>query len=247
MELTPLSDFANYNRAKEALSAMNIREITIGRDRRCDIFLDAACQYASKVHGTIYFDGKVLMFKDVSTNGTYINNVKVHHRAVPIRRGDTIMLAGQYPLSWQQIDQFFPPSDRTIVSPSSASTVVDFAKPNVAVAEPSANAQPDLSKWNWGAFLMGWLWGFFNGCWWIFLVEFVLSFTGIGLVVFRIVAGVKGTQWAWNNRSWNSVEDFEHTQRNWTVAGLCVFCFSIIGSLIFFLFFFTALESATKF
>lgn len=87
---------------------MNLREVTIGRSRDCDIFLDPRCQYASGHHGVIYSDGNQLMFRDTSSNGTMINNISVRHRAVPIERGDIIMLAGKYQLNWNQIDSFFP-------------------------------------------------------------------------------------------------------------------------------------------
>jgi hypothetical protein len=215
----------------------NLREITVGRDRRCDIYLDAACQYASKMHGTIYYDGSELMFRDASTNGTYINNVMVHNRAVPIRRGDTIMIAGQYPLSWAQIDSFFPPSDRPLNPVPAAPHAPSVPTPAVPSAE-----QPNLGKWNWGAFFLGGIWGFFNGCWWIFLVYLgiylccmvpILNlFAGIGSIVFWIMTGVKGTEWAWNNRTWDSVEDFERTQHSWAVAGVCIFCLNILVSII---------------
>ena len=69
------------------------REITIGRAGNCDLRLDPRCNYASNQHATILYDGRQLMFKDTSSNGTYINNVKVHNRTVLLHRGDVIMLA----------------------------------------------------------------------------------------------------------------------------------------------------------
>ncbi len=87
---------------------MTIREVTVGRSKDCDIYLDAVCQYASHHHGTLYYDGNQLMFRDTSANGTLVNNINVHHRAVPVHHGDVIMLAGRYPLTWKQIEAFFP-------------------------------------------------------------------------------------------------------------------------------------------
>lgn len=86
---------------------MNPREITIGRSPNCDINLDQRCKYASNMYGVIYFDGNQLMFKDTSSNGTMINNISVRKCAVPIRRGDSIIIAGRYPVNWSQIDSFF--------------------------------------------------------------------------------------------------------------------------------------------
>ena len=79
---------------------MILREVTIGRSKDCDIYLDPRCEFASSYHATIYMDGTQLMYKDCSRNGTLINNVSVHNRAVPIKYGDVIMLAGRYQLSW---------------------------------------------------------------------------------------------------------------------------------------------------
>ena len=87
---------------------MNLREVTIGRSPNCDIYLNPGYSYASNMHGMIYYEGNQLMFKDTSSNGTMINNISVRGRAVPIRRRDSIMIAGRYPINWNQIDPFFP-------------------------------------------------------------------------------------------------------------------------------------------
>lgn len=110
----------------------NIREITIGRDNTCDIFLDECCDRASRHHGSIFLDGTQLMFRDNSINGTIINNIKVSKRSVPINNGDIIMIAGMYQISWSQINSFFPSSQK--------STVIDE---QLITAETI-----NLSKWN---------------------------------------------------------------------------------------------------
>lgn len=199
---------------------MNLREVTIGRSNNCDIFLDARCKYASNMHGTIYYDGNQLMYKDTSTNGTLINNVSVHKRAIPINRGDVIMIAGKYPLSWNQIDSFFPYSPNRQMG-----TLVAAPSP---VVQPTAQ-QPNLSAWNWGAFFLPGLWGLFNGCWWLFLLQMI----PVPLVI-NIVAGLKGSEWAWNNKQWNSVQDFESTQNTWFKAGLILFIIGVIFPLLYF-------------
>lgn len=86
---------------------MILREITIGRSADSDIYLDESYVYASNNHGVIYFEGEQMMYRDISRNGTIVNDVMVKQRAVPIKRGDIIMLAGCYQLDWSQIDMFF--------------------------------------------------------------------------------------------------------------------------------------------
>lgn len=94
------------------------REVTIGRASGSDILYGADCPYVSNNHALIYSDGYRLILKDMSTNGTYINNNYVHHQSVVINYGDLILLAGKYPLTWEQISIFFP------VNPGSPKTLV---------------------------------------------------------------------------------------------------------------------------
>ena len=229
---------------------MNLREVTIGRSPNCDIYLDQRCKYASNMHATIYYDGNQLMFKDSSSNGTMINNISVRQRAVPIRRGDSIMIAGRYPINWNQIDSFFP-----YTPPTPIGTIVDVSK---SMSQQASIAEPlNLSKWSWGAFSLSWIWGFFNGCWWMFLVK--LSFLVITLLLWwvpfaailisiiefatNILFGVKGTEWAWYNRSWTNIASFKQTQDVWNKVGLALFLAGIVITVIFFLFSFAAIAS----
>lgn len=215
---------------------MNLREVTVGRSSNCDIYLDPRCKYASSMHAIIYYDGNQLMFKDTSTNGTMINNVSVHKRAVPINRGDIIMISGKYQLNWNQIDSFFP------VNSSPLSPIGTIVAQNTSPVQPAAALQPNLSKWSWAAFCLGWLWGPFNGCWWILFVNILLGLLSIipivGLFVsvcalgWNILCGVKGTQWAWDNKKWSSVQDFEQTQNTWNKVALVLFMVSIFILLI---------------
>lgn len=195
---------------------MVLREITIGRSKDCDIYLDPRCQYASNYHGTIYYDGNQLMFKDMSTNGTMINNVSVKHRAIPICRGDIIMLAGRYQVNWNQIDAFFPP-----MSPQSRGGTVLDEPVHSQTMSPVVNT----SKWSWGAFGLYPIWGFFNGCWWAFLVSL---FFWWAYPVPNIIFGACGTKWAWGNRTWISTQDFLQTQSSWATWGIVVTCLNIL-------------------
>ena len=76
---------------------------------------------------------------------------------------------------------------------------------------------PKLDRWNWGAFLLNWIWGLGNSTY-IALLMFV-PFVGIILI---FVLGAKGSKWAWKNRLWEDEEHFIRTQRNWARAGLAV-------------------------
>ena len=91
------------------------KEITIGRSNSSDIQFDQYNVLVSTNHGSIFVNGNQLMYKDTSTNGTIINNTMVHHMTVPINRGDTILIAGEFPISWSQIDGFLNNSFQQVV------------------------------------------------------------------------------------------------------------------------------------
>lgn len=194
---------------------MNLREVTIGRSKDCDIYLDPRCEYASNHHAVIYYDGSQMMFKDTSANGTLINNISVKHRSVPIHHGDIIMLAGKYLVNWNQIDSYFPQMRQR-------------TKYMGTVSDDSLNVQaataPNVTKWNWGAFGIYPIWGFFNGCWWGILISL---FLGLLYPIPNIIFGIYGTRWSWNNKTWDSVQKFESAQYAWAICGIVTACIAV--------------------
>lgn len=68
----------------------------------------------------------------------------------------------------------------------------------------------EISGWNWGAFLLSWIWGIGNNVWWGLLT--LIPYAGF---IMRIILGVKGNKWAWKNKKWESIEDFKKTQKTW--------------------------------
>jgi len=84
---------------------------------------------------------------------------------------------------------------------------------------------PELDRWNWGAFLLNWIWGIGNNTY-IALLIFV-PFVGL---VMPFVLGAKGSRWAWRNGRWDSVEHFKRVQRQWAIWGVVI----LIGFLLLF-------------
>lgn len=74
---------------------------------------------------------------------------------------------------------------------------------------------PELKGWNWGAFLLNWIWGIGNST---FIA--LLMFVPLVNIVMLFVLGAKGNEWAWKNRTWRDVEHFKTTQRKWAYSGL---------------------------
>lgn len=88
----------------------------------------------------------------------------------------------------------------------------------------------EIDKWNWGAFLLNWIWGIGNNTY-IALLMF-LPFVNLIMI---FVLGAKGSAWAWRNKKWESIEQFKDVQRKWTKWALILFALSIVFSIgIFF-------------
>lgn len=75
----------------------------------------------------------------------------------------------------------------------------------------------EIQGWNWGAFLLPWLWLWTNQVW-AGLFCFVPQ---VGWIT-TIALGAKGNEWAWKSRRWRSIQHFKEHQRGWAIAGLLV-------------------------
>jgi hypothetical protein len=76
---------------------------------------------------------------------------------------------------------------------------------------------PNLDRWNWGAFLLNWIWGLGNSTY-----IALLMFIPLVNIVMIFVLGAKGNHWAWKNRLWADEDHFKRTQRNWSRAGFII-------------------------
>ncbi len=82
----------------------------------------------------------------------------------------------------------------------------------------------EIRGFNTGAFLMNWIWGIGNNVWIALLA--LIPIPPMGLVM-AIILGIKGNEWAWQSRTWNSVEHFKKTQRTWMWVGSYNQCFMV--------------------
>ncbi len=83
----------------------------------------------------------------------------------------------------------------------------------------AAVVPPEIQGWNWGAFLLTWIWGIGNNVM-IALLALIIPFWGIYL-------GLKGNELAWRNKQWESVEHFKQVQRRWALWGLGILVASL--------------------
>ena len=82
---------------------------------------------------------------------------------------------------------------------------------------------PELKGWNWGAFLLNWVWGIGHSK---FLT--LLMFIPLVNVIMIFVIGAKGNKWAWQNRIWRDTAHFKATQKKWAIWGLGMWVLFIV-------------------
>jgi len=44
----------------------------------------------------------------------------------------------------------------------------------------------------------------------------------------RIILGIKGSEWAWQNKKWDSIDHFKRTQRTWMWWGVGVIVLEVL-------------------
>lgn len=84
---------------------------------------------------------------------------------------------------------------------------------------------PEITGWNWGAFLLGPIWGIFNQVWISLLILIPIPLLGL---IFSIILGMKGNEWAWQNKKWESTKQFHETQRKWMLWGIAISALSLL-------------------
>lgn len=82
---------------------------------------------------------------------------------------------------------------------------------------------PEIDRWNWGAFLLNWIWGINHNTW-----RALLVFLPVFGFVMPFILGAKGSAWAWKYRKWESVESFKAAQRRWAKWGFGILAAAIV-------------------
>ncbi len=100
---------------------------------------------------------------------------------------------------------------------------------NARTAFNSTEIPPELDRWNWGAFLLNWIWGLGNDT----FIALLTLVPGLGFIM-MIVLGLRGSRWAWRNGRWDSVEHFKRVQRKWAIWGAVVWLGCALLGVTFF-------------
>ncbi|MGE9301266.1 hypothetical protein [Parabacteroides sp.] len=100
----------------------------------------------------------------------------------------------------------------------------------------------NINSFNWGAFFIGGLWGFWNGS-----TGYALTVCSLGLIsrnfflsiictpiifALGLFYGFKGNKISWSQKDWPSIESFEQSQTRWCMAGWIVIVLISIFELV---------------
>lgn len=94
------------------------------------------------------------------------------------------------------------------------------------------------NKFNWGAFYFVWIWGLFNKTY-ITLIIFATMLLAIipviGVLInlgVQIWFGVKGNEWAWQNKRFKSVKAFHEYQKKWGAAAAIFISIMMLAAIV---------------
>lgn len=119
-----------------------------------------------------------------------------------------------------------------IVATASQARIGVMATQNTSGQGKTAIIPYEVKGWNWGAFLLNWIWGIGNRVWIALIVFIPIPFLAL---IMTFVLGAKGNEWAWRSKRWDSVEHFRKTQRTWRNWGIGVLVMSLLLYAILFI------------
>lgn len=94
------------------------------------------------------------------------------------------------------------------------------------------NSEIEAEGWNWGAFVLTFLWAIFNGFWILAILSII---PGVGFII-GIVLGINGNEWAWKKDKYKNYNIFIKKQRRWNMAGggiIVMFILMFLSMLLF--------------
>lgn len=81
-----------------------MKSYSIGREENCNIIISDPSKMVSRHHATLNVDGTRMTIMDHSSNGTFINGIKISSNTpVPVTRRDVISFANVADLDWNRI------------------------------------------------------------------------------------------------------------------------------------------------
>lgn len=113
---------------------------------------------------------------------------------------------------------------------------------NVNTSGHGSNAKVPAAvagKFNWGVFLLTWIWGLYHKKYLTLIMiplGFLVYIPFVGWLIplgVGIWFGIKGNEWAWQGRRYNSIAQFHESQKKWAIAGIIVIVLLFVLGMVF--------------
>ncbi len=101
------------------------------------------------------------------------------------------------------------------------------------VCEEEDDMPEELNHFNWGAFLFNWIWGIMHGKYITLLYFPACLVPVIGSIAISIWFGIAGNKWAWQSRTWESIEQFNDIQKIYVKLWIILAVFGLILTIKF--------------
>lgn len=171
--------------------------------------------------------GTAYVTRDGNRYGPYsLQDINKYLQAGNILQSDQLLTDSQAWVPLTQIDgviasapNLAPPSSKRTFTPPIPG---DTTSSNNSFNQPLSSEFPaELKGFNFGAFFWSWIWGIAHNVYWplVVLILGLIPFGQIIAIGIGIYLGINGNELAWNNRKWESAEQFKETQNAWSRAG----------------------------
>lgn len=134
---------------------------------------------------------------------------------------------------------YAPPPSQVAPAPPGYNPYAQFqpADGNTSGMGSGYQAPPQTTGWTFAGFVPWGLFSFFNGNTTWGAIGLGLQFVGLG-IGYAIYMGIKGREMAWQDRRFESLEQYEAVMKAWNTAGMIVLGVGVAFFLLYFLFVF---------
>ncbi|MBU0606438.1 MAG: hypothetical protein KKI08_01075 [Armatimonadetes bacterium] len=149
------------------------------------------------------------------------------------------------PLAWAETEPVMaapPAAPPPVVAPATPVVAPTYAAPAAPAYAPASDGNtsgqpgvpvpPEVEQmgWCWGGFGLNWIWGIGNRVFLAFLVFIPVPLASLAV---QIWLGVAGHKMAWQNRRFDSMQQYKDTMKAWNLWGLIAFIASLLLAIAY--------------
>lgn len=128
---------------------------------------------------------------------------------------------------------YSPPAQQPVYAPppqqAGYPTPSPYTADNTSGQGPTAALPPEVEQmgWSWGGFGLNWIWGIGNKT----MIALLALIPCVNIFV-AIWLGLSGHKLAWQNRRFDSLQQYQETMRSWNTWGLWIFIATLVINVI---------------